>query len=221
MRRAVWLALLWVSLPAAAEGVQWDIPQVIEDAPVDGQLDSMGIPVALHAVKTRAKVDELVPHFLAQFAKAGLFVAPPSKQQREAPEMTLTGLDPKTRISYTVILQPRPDGTTNLILGEAHLADRVTQPLNDIAPLFPGAKEPVRTNTETARALIYRVTATEKEVLAFYKDSLGKVGYAEAEPGTYQRGDQELRVEVRPGAKGEHLVAVMLRPRSPADPGMQ
>jgi hypothetical protein len=108
-----------------------------------------------------------------------------------------------------VVLQPNPDGTTTVILGEANVGERVTSKGATFAPVFPGAKAPLISEQEGLRTMAYSAIATPQEVLGFYRDTLAKDGYREVEPGVFARGDEHLKINARAAGKGQSLVTVV------------
>jgi hypothetical protein len=212
--RALWLglAVVWSAGEAAAQRLPftWDVPKVLEQVEVPGVMKADGIPVKLRSVKSAEKPEVLLQHMTERFKAWGFFLPPPQHRKQYLREPHLTALDTERLIAYTFILQPNPDGTTTVMMGEAHLAQG-KQPPSPIAPVFPGATDVVNSHLEVARSLTYSVRGKPaKEVEAFYRVELGKAGYAEVEPLVFRKGTDDLQVFVRP-AKADQLSVVVLR----------
>jgi hypothetical protein len=186
----------------------WEVPRALEVIDVPGRTEALGMPVSIHAVRSKEKVDALERHFRRQFQQAGLFLPPPQHLAPISNEVQVTGLDPDTYIAYTVILQPNPDGTTTVLLTEAFLSERRRTEEPAFAPVMPGARAVLRTNTEGTSILQYSVKASPEEARRFHAQELTKAGYQQVEPGVYQRGDEVLRVGARPLGDGEVAVSV-------------
>lgn len=191
----------------------WDVPQAIETIEVPGTVEGQGVPMKLHAVKSKASVPDLMAHFRRAFAAAQLYVPPDDHITQVTGNPLLTALDPATKVNFTVIFQPNPDGTTTVILAEAHLAERRPPAGQFFAPVFPGGEAPVQSRVaEGVQALTYATRASEKDVLKFYRDALKPSGYEEVAAKKFKRGGDELTVhyEVRPGEAAR--VVVLGRP---------
>ena len=173
-----------------------DVPPVV----------SQGTPTLLRAVKVKRSTQELMPIIRDAFVKAGLWVPRPPRLIREP---TLTAVDPLERRSYTVIFQGNADGTTTLILGEANHAVRVAED-GELAPLFPGAANVLRSAHEGGRLEAYEAkNTTPSEVRAFYAEVLPKLGWRPDGDDAYRRGkDEELTLNV--GASSPRNVRVSL-----------
>jgi hypothetical protein len=87
-------------------------------------METNGIPNRFHVVISSVSADELLAHFLRAFDKAGLFIPAPERHTRLEGQLMLTAFDPRTETSYSVILQPYPNGHTGVVLGEAYFAGR-------------------------------------------------------------------------------------------------
>ena len=83
------------------------------------------------------------------------------------------------------------------------------------ASVFPGANSPLHSETEGSQTLTYRVRATPKDVLAFYRDTLGRGGYqqqsADAETVVFQNQEEELSLSARVDAEGLCTVVLVSR----------
>lgn len=177
----------------------WDVPEKIEVVDVPGILRSDGIPLRLTAVRSKMKLEPLIRHFYGRFVEARLYVAEADEQLQLPKVPMLTALDTTTLISYTVVFQQNPDGTTTVVLGEAHLSERDPSPAGfDFAPIFPGASEVVRSDVEGMRTLTFTTGAKADEVLRFYRDVMGKAGSRELSPGLFQDGGRQVKVATHP-----------------------
>lgn len=221
------LAWAWAGAPArAGEPLRWDVPRVIASVPVSGEMSALGVPLRVSAVRSEERVEALFDHFLALFKRAELFIPPRGGQFQIPGGLQLTGLDPIRRISYTVIFQPNPDGTTTVILGEADLYRRQDPGAPRDVPIFPGGSDVLTVDAEGGgKTVTYRVRAAPAEVSAFYREVLKKAGYAEGEDGTFARRGEEIRVLAQSGHEaGSLFVFVMktsptqLPPAQPQEP---
>jgi hypothetical protein len=218
------LAAFLALLPAAraAEPLRWDVPRAFMSVPVHGEQEALGVPMRLTAVRSRASVQDLFNHFLRAFEKADLFVPPREGQFMAEGGLSLTGLDVERHVSYTVIFQPMPDGTTTVLLGEADLYRRKAPGDDGRIPVFPGAKGLLRSNHEGTATLTYTVRAPPGEVLRFYQETLGRAGFTASpeEPTTFVRDGHTFQVHLqRAHGPGEVSVVVFERNASaPAPP---
>jgi hypothetical protein len=101
---------------------QWDVPGVLSEIDVPVLMETDGIPNRFHVVISSVSADELLAHFVRAFDRAGLYIPPPERQTRLEGQLMLTAFDPRTETSYSVILQPYPNGHTGVVLGEAYFA---------------------------------------------------------------------------------------------------
>lgn len=173
---------------------EWSVPDVLEVVPVDGEMESMGIPVRASAVRTKLKGEPLVQHFAKLFRDAGFLTVPPKEliQLRGLPQ--ITGYDPDTRISYTAMFQANPDGTTTVILTEADLAAQKPPSKDESLPLPEDAKSVVRAKMESSQVLSFQTREKPDALLARFKAWAESAGMAETEPGHYEKGDGFVEV---------------------------
>jgi hypothetical protein len=205
----------WVVLLSAGEAAAqrlpftWDVPKVIETVEVPGIMKADGIPVKLRSVKSAERPEVILQHMVDRFEAWGFYIPPKRTQWFKEPQ--LTALDTERLISYTFIIQPNPDGSTTVVLGEANLG-RWEKQVPTIAPVFPSAVDVMNTDVEVARTLSYRVPASKEtpDVTGFYRKQLTQAGYTETEPNTYRKGSEELLVTVSP-PKGEHMAVTVVR----------
>jgi hypothetical protein len=216
------LGLCLLSLTALAQAERprptpsprvWDIPQILSVVDVPGRVEALGVPVAMRAVRSKEKIEPLARHLLCQFQQAGLYLPPPRHLSASVREAQLTGLDPDTFVVYTIFLQPNPDHTTTVLLTESFLEER-RRPADEVqfAPVMPGAKQLFTSRLEGLELLHYAVAAPPDEVERFHRETLGKEGFREVSPGTFQRKSDLLRVSLQAIASGgETSVQVLHR----------
>ncbi|HYO68720.1 MAG TPA: hypothetical protein VEU33_21830 [Archangium sp.] len=188
----------------------WDVPRVLDIIPMSEVMEANGFPVKLSAVLSAERPEVILQHMVDRFEDAGLYLPPVAHQLQLLREPQLTALDPMGLISYTFILQPNPNGTTTVILGETNVGARRT-PDSDVAPVMQGASAVLHSRQEAARTLAYTVGTPMEEVRAFYRKHLGGTGYQEREPGLYRKGTDELKVSVHPGEAGQTAVVILRR----------
>lgn len=194
-------------VPPTKAPFTWNVPKILESVPVSGELSSQGIPVRAQAVRSGEKFEPLVRHFLLEFQKADLYIPPPQYQFHVKGGHSLTAIDDERLISYTVIFQPNPDGTTTVLLGEANLGQRRRDPAAG-PPLMPSAERVLRSTSEGAATISFEVGAPEQEVFAFYRQAFAELGYREREPMLFAKPGASLQVETRP--LGEKRTSVVL-----------
>jgi hypothetical protein len=189
---------------------RWSVPQQLDYVASIGVQVTDGVPMVLEMARSSMPVDLLIQHYVDDFQAAGLFIPPLDVQASPMAEPRLTALDPERLVAYTVIFQPNPDRTTTLYLGTADMKQyRPPGGANlEWAPMMPGAEKLMRTELEGMQSAVYAVRASEADVLAFYRQALGAQGYTEAEPGTFQRGQEELRVFSNPTDDGGRSVGL-------------
>ncbi|RKG68882.1 hypothetical protein D7V80_10775 [Corallococcus sp. CA054B] len=202
----------------AAPRFAWPRLQVIAHVEASDIVEAGGIPVALRAVHVKESIRDLVQRFADAFRDGGLYVPPGKEQAQYANNAAmLTALDPKRRITYTVVMMPQPDGTTTLYLGEAnHALARPPEAAGDFAPLPPRANGVLRVNAEGSRTLTFQVPLTGPQVDAFYDDALAKAGWKRGdEPGLYSRPGAELRLSHQPSKEeGQRDVVLIHQQRA-------
>lgn len=216
------LAVAWVVVLSAGEAAaqklpfSWDVPKVIETVEVPGIMRADGIPVKLRSVKSAERPEVILQHLVDRFELAGFFI--PNKRSQWLKEPQLTALDTERLISYTFIIQPNPDGSTTVVLGEANLGLAERQ-VETIAPVHPDAEDVMNTDVEVARTLAYRVPASKStpDITGFYRKQLLPLGYTETEPNTYRKGSEELLVTVSPPKGGFMAVTVVRRVSTEGD----
>lgn len=214
------LAVLWGAGAASAQqaAFSWDVPRVLEAVEMPGFMRADGIPVKLRSVKSAEKPQAILQHLVNRFEAAGFYIPPDKHRTQWLAEPQLTALDTERLISYTFVLQPNPDGTTTVVLGEANLG-MARREQSAFAPVFPGGTDMMQSEMEGARTLTYLASAEPAKVRDFYLTELRGAGFTEESPGTWRRGGDELRVSVRPIKEGR--VAVIVMRRMAAENGME
>ncbi|OJT18817.1 hypothetical protein BO221_39530 [Archangium sp. Cb G35] len=231
VRRGLLLAVLWgvgtaSAQPAASQqpaasarraaasgqpvAFSWDVPRVLEWVEMPGVMRADGIPVKLRSVKSAEKPQVILQHLVDRFEAAGFYIPPDHHRTQWLAEPQLTALDTDRLISYTFVLQPNPDGSTTVVLGEANLG-LARREQSAFAPVFPGGTDLMQSEMEGARTMTYLAAAEQDKVRDFYLKELRGAGYSETSEGTWRRGGEELRVSVRPVKEGRVAVIVLRR----------
>ncbi|WNG53987.1 hypothetical protein F0U59_03655 [Archangium gephyra] len=188
----------------------WDVPRVLESVEMPGFMRADGIPVRLRSVKSAEKPQVILQHLVDRFEAAGFYIPPDHHRTQWFQEPQLTALDTDRLISYTFLLQPNPDGSTTVILGEANLG-MARREQAAFAPVFPGGKDVMQSEMEGARTMTYLAQTEPEKVRDFYLKELSGAGFSETSMGTWRRGGEELRVSVRPVKEGQVAVIVLRR----------
>jgi hypothetical protein len=199
----------------------WPTPDLIEAVDVQGPMSAEGIPLRLHAVKLKHTLEELAPLYLRAFKQAGFYVPPREHQVDLYRDPSLTALDTRKFISYTAIFQKNPDGTTTVILGEANLAQAKPSPSPPGLPMFEGASHVSNVHSEGSLVVSYDAAANPDAVRAFYREQLGKLGFASSAPASgdvFRKGDAELQLSVAPKKNGQAAVVLLLKQVAAAAP---
>ncbi|MFP2959574.1 hypothetical protein ACLEPN_17460 [Myxococcus sp. 1LA] len=205
--------VMWVAVEARAQRLpfSWDVPKVVAVVDVPGTVIAEGVPVRMHAVLSAERPEVIGQHLVSRFQAWELHVPKPSLQPQLLRETMITALDTKLFISYTAILQANPDGTTTVFMGEANLAQGRQQPQSSVAPMFPGAADPMKAEMESSRTLTYSVDAKPAEVEAFYRTELGNAGFREAEPRLFRSPNEEIKLTLSPTKEGRLAVVLVRR----------
>jgi hypothetical protein len=204
--------------PIYRQPFTWDVPKVMGIVDVPGVMLADGIPVRMRAVRSAEKPEPLLQHMVDRWMEWGMYVAPLEQQPQTLREPMITALDPERLITYTVIIQENPDGTTTLYLGEADMS-QPPKAVSSVAPVFPGAQKVMTSELEVVRSVNYTVDATAAEVDAFYRKELGKLGFKEVKPRLFRNGREELELLLNPLEPGKLSVAVLRRTVAPEAPG--
>lgn len=220
MGRLLFAALLALSGHALAEDPHWlyTPPRAVMSVNVPEELESLGVPLRIEAIKSEAPITELTDYYYKAFIKAGLWVPPLDRQFMIEGGISLTALDPDQKVSYTVIFQPNRDDSVTLIVGVADLfRQKDPQQAKTDVPLLPGARGVVVSRSESGETISYRVKATEEQVRAYYRQALGQLGF---EPGDGEwfsgPAGQEVQVRALEHQDGAGAVDVSIVRRRPA-----
>src|SRR4051812_16253982 len=164
---ALALSVLLAGVAHAAAPRVWDVPDVLEAVDVPGRTVTGGVPVTMHAVRSKQDAASLERWFRGEFERAGLWVG---KTTQLTVHRQVTGLDVDTFVSYSVFLQENRDRSTTVILSETYLAEASTGggEAPKFAPVMPGAQSVVVAHTEGTELASYRVKAKPDAVRAFY-----------------------------------------------------
>jgi hypothetical protein len=207
----VWLIALALAAGADAGHPQdfLEVPGAFSKTDVPKGLKALGVPVQLSAVLTREKPGALDTHFRRAFERAGLFVPAKGEIDDVGPLQQVTGVDVRSRTSFSVLFQPNPDGTTTVIVGRAAL--HAAQPQDPpFAPIFPGGASPLLSDVEAGRTLSYSAPASPDEVLAFYRATLPRSGFKQTAPNAFvdERSGAALQVWATAREGGTAVVVV-------------
>ncbi|MCP3163279.1 hypothetical protein [Myxococcus qinghaiensis] len=212
------LALVLSSGQAFAQRVpfKWEVPGVVGVVDVTQPVLSSGVPVKLSAVRSKARPADILQALVDRFLLWGLHVPPESRQPQLLREPMITAIDTRAFITYTAILQPNPDGTTTVFLGEADLSQG-PRPQSNVAPVYPGGTGLMQTEMEGARTLVYSVSAKATDVEVYYRNELSQAGFEEVEPRLYRSSQDELQLKLTPAKDGKLAVIVVRRMVSQED----
>ncbi|MCP3099040.1 hypothetical protein LZ198_09155 [Myxococcus sp. K15C18031901] len=188
----------------------WDVPDVVGVVDVSGPIVANGVPVKMSAVRSKARTEVILQHLVDRFLVWGLYVPPMAKQPQLLREPMVTAIDTRAFVSYTAILQPNPDGTTTVFLGQADFT-RGPSAASSLAPVYPGGKGLLQTQMEGARTLVYSVVAKAADVEVFYRDTLAEAGFQEVDPLVFQSSQDILQVRLTPAKDGALSVVVVRR----------
>jgi hypothetical protein len=195
---------------------RWSVPELEHTIDVPSTQSVNGLPVRFSAAVSRAKPDFLLKYYVDEFAKAGLYLPPPSEQVAMGGNaLQVTGLDTDNLVSYTVILQVASDRYTTVIMGHSYLEPwmRGARP-DDFAPLFPQSEAVVRSRAEGVDVLQFVTDAEPKAVRTFYGEVLLKAGYVAVEPDVFARGAERISLKLVKSPKaGVKQTGVVLQRR--------
>lgn len=169
-------------------------PKAVMNVQVPEELESLGVPVRIEALKSEASLQELIDYYYTAFVKAGYFIPSLDQQFMGEGGVSLTALDYKKKVSYTVIFVEEPSGVI-VITGVADLfRRRSAEQVKTDFPLFATAKGVVISRGEGVETIAYRAAATPAQIEAFYSDTLTRVGFRATDDGWFVRGGEEVRV---------------------------
>ena len=204
---ALALSVLLGGVAAAAEPRVFDVPDAVEAVDVPGRTVVGGVPVAMHAVRSRRDAASLQEHFRAEFRKAKLWMGP---QTQLTVHRQVTGLDVDSLIAYSVFLQENRDRTTTVIISETFVGEQRAESGLSFAPQVPGARSVMVARTEGVELASYRTSMTADEVRAFYGETLGKAGWTPEGAGRFRRAGELLEVRVT-AREAERVVSLSRR----------
>ncbi|NTX54981.1 hypothetical protein [Myxococcus sp. CA039A] len=221
VRSGAWGLLVWGLLSAGQAAAQrtpfkWEVPGVVGVVEVTQPVLSSGVPVKLSAVRSKARPEDILQALVDRFLLWGLHVPPESRQPQLLREPMITAIDTRAFVSYTAILQPNPDGTTTVFLGQADLSQG-PRPQSNVAPIYPGGAGMMQTDMEGARTLVYSVSAKAADVEVFYRNELTQAGFEEVEPRVYRSSQDEMQLKLTPAKDGRLAVIIVRRTVSPED----
>lgn len=200
---------------------RWEVQNLVEEIDIPDVIMADGIPVKLKQVVVKGKLEDVMRGFVDSFLRQKLYVQPPDQQQVLSAHAQLTGLDTDRFISYSVLAQQASPELCSVVLGEANVGLGVAlksanADAQNFAPLFPGATDVVRTQSEGMRSITFAAPGTVAEVKAFYDEVLGKAGYKQSKPGRFRKNQEELNVVVA-SQKGVTSVLLSSRPLPASD----
>ena len=167
----------------------WELPpKTLHEIPIDGTTFVDGIPVRLRQLVVAGSPEQIGKHFFESFHRQGLYIAP-----RQAIDRLLTGVDPQSIVTYSVVLQANGKERTTVILGESRPLDR-TAGDPDALPVLPQARGAIPVQFEGYLLLSYVVPVTRVEALAFYAKELASRGYQGKEAGVWVKGSDRLEL---------------------------
>lgn len=210
--------VLCLALAAAPDGgapFSWDVPGQLELVPVGERLERNGLPMVVYLARSSWELDRLLLHYAARFGEAGYFIPPRMGRIAGLKLPRVVALDDVKMVSFLIYGWPEPDGSTTLVLGAADLAHRKPASVGGL-PVFPAAKAVTSFNVEAATALSFVATASEAEVIDFYRAVLPSGGWKEREPGVFAREGRAVRVLAKKQTKGELSVVVLEEADLPA-----
>ncbi|MCP3063031.1 hypothetical protein LXT21_30070 [Myxococcus sp. K38C18041901] len=216
--RCAVLGVVLASGVAAAQRTpfKWEVPGVVGVVDVSAPVLASGIPVKMTAVRSKERPEVILRSLVDRFLVWGLHVPPASRQPQLLREPMITAIDTREFISYTAIVQPNPDGTTTVFLGQADLS-KAPRVQSNVAPVYPGGSGLMQSEMEGARTLVYSVSARALDVEVYYRNELAQAGFEEVEPMLFRSSQDELHVRVNPAKEGKVSVVVVRRGVAPEE----
>ncbi len=201
------VALVVLALLGQAPHV-WNVPEVIDVVDAPGRTEAGGVPVAMHAVRSKASAETLIKVLEEQFSRAGLYL-PPANPQLSV-HAQVTGLDVDRQIAYTAFLQRNADKTVTVIFTETFMKERKAQAVPE-APVMPGATQVLTSKAETLSSVSYRVKATPEEVRRYYTEVMAAAGFkpSASHPLKFANGKDVWSVSARSVGAGLLGVSVV------------
>jgi hypothetical protein len=200
-------------LPTAMPGLPftWELPpKAMHEVPIDGTTYVSGVPVRLRYVMVNDTPVNVGKHFLDSFKKQGLYVEAGQDVGR-----MLTGVDPQSIMTYTVVLQPNGPDHTTVILGEAKVLEKKPPSAGGL-PLPPSARTqkvlPVKFEGYTL--LSFTVPDALADVRKFYAVELPRSGWQPKSETEWTRPGELLEVSLAiDAATGRTRVVLKQRQR--------
>lgn len=199
-----------ICVAALSAGFDWNVPKLLQWSEVGDRIQANGMPLKIFIARSAWKPGDLLDHYQARFAKEG-FYSPEKPLKLPGLELPrLTALDTENLWSYLVFVWPEPDGSTTLVMGAADLKGRKKDQgaTGFTVAAFPGAKVTFTSNVEYAKTMSFTASATEAEVIDFYRQTLPAAGWKEREPGSFVRNGRLLRAVAKPAKGGLQVVLV-------------
>lgn len=184
----------------------WDVPGQLALVRVGNKLDRDGLPMVIYAARSKWKLGDLLTHYAKRFEREGFYL-PGRVRLPGFDSPRVVALDETKMISFLVYGAPMPDGTTSLILGAADLGHRKLAATSGL-PVFPGARHVTTFNVEQATALSFTITASEAELIDFYRSVLPSGGWKERQPGVFIREGRAVKVLAKPS--GQELSVMVI-----------
>lgn len=199
------------------------VPKVVAFTEVGNKMMVDGRPIKVWAVRSKLTLQDLLQSYIERFEDHGYYLPRPGDVKIKGLDLPkIVAYDPAERWSYLVWGWPERDGTTTLIVGAADMQPLGKAPPSRAGelPRFPGAKSAVVSNVEAARMLVFTTTASEAEVLDFYRQVLPSGGFTERETGTFVREGRAVRVMAKRAGK-ELSVVVIDQPDAMTEPWLR
>ncbi len=194
-------------LPAAMPPLPftWELPaKTMHEVPIDGTTYVMGVPVRMRYLMVNDTPGSIGKHFLESFKRQKMYIEP-----GQAYDRMLTGVDPQSITTYTVVLQPNSPGYTTVILGESRPLERKPREAGGL-PVPEKARTALPVQFEDYTLLSFTVGDTVEAVKAFYAVELPRRGYRPMSDGTWVKPGEVLEPTVTT-EKGETHVVLKLR----------
>ncbi|MBL8953448.1 MAG: hypothetical protein JNK82_21920 [Myxococcaceae bacterium] len=179
----------------------WELPpKTMHEVPIDGTTYVQGVPVRLRYVMVKDTPREIGRHFLESFKKQGLFISPGQNVER-----MLTGVDPQSIYTYTVVLQANGPDHTTVILGEAMPLEKKKETTTGL-PLPPSAKNVLPVAFEGYTVVAFTVFDAVDDLKKFYATELPRRGYRPKSETVWVKRGEELDVKLSAVKGGSQVV---------------
>jgi len=221
---SVWLCALALAAPPhrpvppihTIDEMLANVPQPLTPPTDDRTTITNNVPVHQRSITSKASPAALKMHFLSEFTRYGLYLAPEVAAQKPQVGEMVTGLDTEHLLSYTIFLQPNPRGTT-VVLTCADMSHLELAPASEaVAPVYPGGTSVTAYRMEGTQVMTYEVQATPAELKTFYRDTYAKQGFKETEELLFAKGEKRVQVEIAPGVT-RRIVFIRLNNASPEE----